>query len=293
MSTPQRAAALPGPERRATARASSPSSRAAGMISDQAELDDEPIEDVGAPDRGDALWERLWRPLLDSKFDGGYDDLPATYLWSRTRRTAGTRDRAGREVMGWIRGGHQAPRRRARRGASASAGARCSRTRRSATIVSSRRPRQGVVVGRRLPRPRLGGLHAAAAAHATAPAAGPRGGLPADPYRYLGVVCVVARVRRSVSPYYALNITDRRVAAHQRGRDHARGRPRARGRAPDLRAALRAPGLARAGAADSAEITRSTSPRCAACSLPSTRARRDREPGGPRPLRRARAPGRR
>jgi protoporphyrinogen oxidase len=32
-----------------------------------------------------------------------------------------------------------------------------------------------------------------------------------DPNRYLGVVCLVARVRRSVSPYYALNITDRRV----------------------------------------------------------------------------------
>ena len=47
-------------------------------------------------------------PLLDSKFDGHYDDLPATYLWSRMSRTAGTRDRKGREVMGWIEGGYQA-----------------------------------------------------------------------------------------------------------------------------------------------------------------------------------------
>ena len=37
-----------------------------------------------------------------------YDDLPATYLWSRMRRTAGTRDRKGHEVMGWIEGGYQA-----------------------------------------------------------------------------------------------------------------------------------------------------------------------------------------
>ena len=35
--------------------------------------------------------------------------------------------------------------------------------------------------------------------------------LPPDPCRYLGVVCVVVRVRESVSPYYALNITDRSV----------------------------------------------------------------------------------
>jgi protoporphyrinogen oxidase len=38
-----------------------------------------------------------------------------------------------------------------------------------------------------------------------------RAALPPDPCRYLGVVCVVARVRKSVSPYYALNITDRSV----------------------------------------------------------------------------------
>jgi hypothetical protein len=35
--------------------------------------------------------------------------------------------------------------------------------------------------------------------------------LPDDPCRYLGIVCLVARVRKSVSPYYALNITDRRI----------------------------------------------------------------------------------
>ena len=50
---------------------------------------------MGPPDAGDALWERLWRPLLDSKFDGRYDDLPATFLWSRPATLAGTRTRAG------------------------------------------------------------------------------------------------------------------------------------------------------------------------------------------------------
>jgi protoporphyrinogen oxidase len=35
--------------------------------------------------------------------------------------------------------------------------------------------------------------------------------LPPDSCRYLGVVCVVLRLRRSVSPYYLLNLTDRRV----------------------------------------------------------------------------------
>ena len=34
---------------------------------------------------------------------------------------------------------------------------------------------------------------------------------PADHCRYLGVVCLLLRTTRSISPYYHLNITDRRV----------------------------------------------------------------------------------
>jgi len=34
---------------------------------------------------------------------------------------------------------------------------------------------------------------------------------PADHCRYLGVICVLLRTSRSISPYYTLNITDRRI----------------------------------------------------------------------------------
>jgi hypothetical protein len=34
---------------------------------------------------------------------------------------------------------------------------------------------------------------------------------PQDHCRYLGVICLLLRVKRSVSPYYHLNITDRRI----------------------------------------------------------------------------------
>ena len=32
---------------------------------------------------------------------------PATYIWARTRRMGSTRDKSGREVMGWLEGGYQ------------------------------------------------------------------------------------------------------------------------------------------------------------------------------------------
>jgi protoporphyrinogen oxidase len=175
-----------------------------------ADLEDVPLEDWLRRTAGDRLWTRLWRPLLDSKFDGRYHDLPATYLWSRMRRTAGTRDRSGQEVMGWIRGGYQELVDRLaaeirRRGGEVHTGT-------AVTGVPSQDGRAlGVVVDGRLRphelvlttqlRPALNGLLSPELSAA----------LGRDRNRYLGIVCLVMRVRRSVSPYYALNITDRSV----------------------------------------------------------------------------------
>ena len=179
-------------------------------IEDHAALDAEPLEAWTRRVCGDGLWERLWRPLFESKFDGRYDDLPATYLWARMNRTSGTRDRRGREVMGWIEGGYQAmadalgERIRAR-GGIVRTGAAVSRI-----PVADGHPAGVVVDGVLHPhehvvstilRPQLEPLLAPELARALGP----------DPNRYLGVVCLVARVRETVSPYYALNITDRRV----------------------------------------------------------------------------------
>ncbi len=44
----------------------------------------------------------MWHPLLDSKFDGRSEDLPATYIWSRPRRMSKTRAAAGGEIVGWL-----------------------------------------------------------------------------------------------------------------------------------------------------------------------------------------------
>jgi protoporphyrinogen oxidase len=179
-------------------------------ISDHRQLDDEPVEAWARRVGGSRLWERLWRPLLDAKFDGRFDDLPATYLWSRMRRTTGTRDRSGREVMGWIRGGHQAladaigDEIRRRGGAiltQAPVRSIVSENGRIVGVALDGGLRRHETVVSTLLRPQMENLLPADVRDALAP----------DPCRYLGVVCVVARVRKSVSPYYALNITDRSI----------------------------------------------------------------------------------
>ncbi len=74
---------------------------------DYADLDDRPLLEWLRRLCGRRVVERLWEPLLDSKFDGCYDDLPATYIWARSRRMSTTRDKGGHEVMGWLEGGYQ------------------------------------------------------------------------------------------------------------------------------------------------------------------------------------------
>lgn len=175
------------------------------------ELDDVELPAWLRARSGNGVYERLWRPLLDSKFDGTFHDLPATYMWARTRRMAGTRDKAGREIMGWPEGGYQ-------RIVDALADAIRGRGGRIHTgtgvdwivgdetggapglVVQGRLRPFDHVLSTLLP-PRTRSLLDAKLAAA----------VPQTPCRYLGVVCVIIRARRSISPYYTLNITDRRI----------------------------------------------------------------------------------
>ena len=154
--------------------------------------------------------ERLWRPLLDSKFDGRFDDLPASYIWARTRRMSATRER-GREIMGWLPGGYPTLIDGPARGASSGSGERSTRAPAVERITGDANGATGLVVD---------GAHRAFDAVACTllpPAARAlldpelRGRAPEDHCRYLGVVCVVLRVDGTVSPYYTLNVTDRSI----------------------------------------------------------------------------------
>jgi len=158
---------------------------------------------------GRRVTEKLWEPLLDSKFDGRYDDLPATYIWARTRRMSRTRDRSGAEVMGWLEGGYQvlidALEARIRAlGGEIHAGSAVEE------IAGSGRA-QGLLVDGQW-RPFDFVLCTLAPPMARRVLSKDLAALaPPDHCRYLGVVCLLMRTTRSISPYYHLNITDRRV----------------------------------------------------------------------------------
>jgi protoporphyrinogen oxidase len=56
---------------------------------------------------GEGVYEKLWRPMLAAKFDGSFDQTPATYMWSRLVRMKSARKGAAqKELVGHLIGGH-------------------------------------------------------------------------------------------------------------------------------------------------------------------------------------------
>ena len=56
---------------------------------------------------GRRAYENIWRPMLNAKFDGNFDNTPATYIWARLVRTKSTRDGASqKEQAGHLIGGY-------------------------------------------------------------------------------------------------------------------------------------------------------------------------------------------
>ena len=82
---------------------------AAQRVRDWSELEREPIEAWLRRIGGDRVFETLWLPMLRAKFDGRWDDVRATWIWSRFARTETTRRGvAQRQQAGHIVGGYKA-----------------------------------------------------------------------------------------------------------------------------------------------------------------------------------------
>jgi protoporphyrinogen oxidase len=164
---------------------------------------------VGLGGRG--VFEKLWKPMLRAKFDGGFQQTPATYIWSRLKRMSSTRAAAGqRERMGYLSGGSrvlvdQLVERIESRGGVVRLGVRVERVLVSGGVAT------GVLAGGEeisfdrvvlttplpvavdlLPEPDR--ERAGLAGTGDAP--------------YLGIVCGVLVLNRGLTPYYTLNIAD-------------------------------------------------------------------------------------
>jgi protoporphyrinogen oxidase len=169
-----------------------------------------PLEDWLRRICGNQVWERIWKPLLDSRFDGDPSGLPATYLWARTRRMSGARQGkgSGGEEMGHIIGGHQRL-----------IDAMVARARELGVEALTDAPVSGLaaVEDGSVTGVELGGE--TLRFDLTIPTLQPpalrfllperhQGLIAPYPQRWLGCVCPIIKVRRSLLPYYAVNIVE-------------------------------------------------------------------------------------
>lgn len=158
---------------------------------------------------GRRAFQHLWRPMLRAKFDGRFEDLPATYIWARLIRTRSTRRGiAQQERAGYLIGGHMTMIRAMARAVEAAGGE-----------IRLRTPVQEIVVeGGRVTGVRVdGAVELCDAAVITLnPPLVPRllpgiDGPWVDDlrsWRYLGIVCVLLALDRPLTDYWTVYIAD-------------------------------------------------------------------------------------
>ncbi len=182
-------------------------------IKDWRQLEQIPVTEWLTRLSGERAVRHVWEPLLRAKFDGDYSHVPATYIWSRLVRTTDTRTKGGsQELMCYLPNGYQ----ELIDALAAAIRQRGGQIQLNATIETLRidagRIAGLVVNGQEIP------TH-----HVVITAQTPiaRRLLPPEAASvnarwgqldgFLGIVCMLIVLRRKLTPYYTLNITDERI----------------------------------------------------------------------------------
>lgn len=185
----------------------------ARRVKDWRELERTPVIDWLTRLGGRGTVEHIWKPLLRAKFDGSFDDVPATYIWSRLVRMSDTRGKTGaKEQMCFLSDGYMmlinalAGRIQAQ-GGEIHLGTTIQQLViedgqvQALQLADQRIPSQAAVITMQTPVARR-----LLPAHATELATSWE-----KLQDYLGIVCMLLVMKRSLTPYYTLNITDERI----------------------------------------------------------------------------------
>jgi protoporphyrinogen oxidase len=161
---------------------------------------------------GPKVYEKLWKPLLELKFYELTDQVSAAWIWQRIKRIGKSRKSLFEERLGYIEGGSE-PLMLALAEAITAKGGRIHLKSRAARVLIEAGAAKGVVTadGRTfaadqvistIPTPYVGPLLADAPAEVRA---------PYERIRNVGVVCVLHRIAKPVSPNFWMNISDPRM----------------------------------------------------------------------------------
>jgi protoporphyrinogen oxidase len=179
------------------------------FIKDWSPLERKSVEEWLIKLGGKGTYNNIWKPLLNAKFDGGFSDIPATYIWSRIVRVSSTRDKkTSKEMSGHLIGGYQVLAEAMakvirERGGIIKLGANVSE------IVTEGNETRGLRLdGQFEPFDMVIATTPALALSRLLPNAGEEYRKSLENIPYLGIVCLLLALDRPLTPYYTLNITD-------------------------------------------------------------------------------------
>jgi protoporphyrinogen oxidase len=163
---------------------------------------------------GPRVWDKLWRPLFELKFYEYADQVSAAWVWQRIKRLGASRRNLFHEELGYIEGGSETLVRALVAGLTGRGGrVRLNSPVRRIVVEGGTATAVETVGGDRLdadavistvPLPQLATLLAADAPGLARLYAG---------FDNVGAACVVHKLRRSVSPYFWVNVSDPEIAA--------------------------------------------------------------------------------
>lgn len=179
------------------------------LESDWRNMDTVPVEQWLTRVSGRGVYEKVWQPLLRAKFDTVFEDVPATYIWSRLKRMMGTRQGVtSKEMMCYLENSYYSL---------IEAMAAICDTRGVEVHLNTAIDEIVVEDGRATGLRTADGFRAYDAVVSTLASPILAGMIPAAPpdfrqslaeQEYLGVLCPLMILDRSLIPYYVLNITD-------------------------------------------------------------------------------------
>ena len=184
----------------------------AQFVRDYNTLEGISVEDWLVRLSGRNTFQNIWRPLLRAKFDGGFENTPATYIWSRLVRMKSTRGGASqKEEAGHLIGGYPTLMK-----------AMAEKIERAGGTIHLQTPVQEVVIrdGRAVGIMIGGEFHAYDAVVVTLQTPIFTRLIPSAPASYLeflgktqyiGIICPLMVLDRPLTEYWTLNITDDRV----------------------------------------------------------------------------------
>jgi protoporphyrinogen oxidase len=186
---------------------------ACSRIRDWRKLDSEPVEQWLGRLGGRHNFEKIWKPLLRAKYGDAYERASAVNIWATIRRMFSARQEGlKKESLGYVTGGYRTILERLQErleagGAGIHCGVQVQEAYRARTkwvletdqgahpvdqlVFTTPTPLTQRILGRPLP------------------AVGPESG--GARVEYIGVVCLALLLRRSLSPYYVVNIADPEV----------------------------------------------------------------------------------